>query len=626
LAQTYSSSGMPGFIDRFITQEVHITPALGRRDYYNWNGGTPSAQAYGQCVEPVLVQRSRTQCGGISFQPVFLPFLKQAAIVMQSRSLAAPSDFEQRSRLDRTKTGASQRIEREVLIDGSPTMFSAKWSAGSARVTLIDPNGQIFDPEFAASIIDGEPLPGEPVSNELDPNMVTYESDGMAATYHFLAPRPGRWRLVVEAGKDMPDGSDLETNVLFSSGFGASFANDFPFFPASGNAEIRVTPTGAIFSGSGEAKIARFDGVVDTVALVRQTDGSFVGSYGVPNAPGNAEVSWFVSGINATGQPFERAGSDSAQIGRRNLVVTSVGVETAVPSSLDPHNYTALEVPIGVQSEFNGEAMIAADLVDAAGDVVANAAQTYEVIAGTNQVVLRFSGDDLFANRRNGPYRLTNLITMDHRESGLLSDWLFDQLNTAAFEYRRFGPPTPLACGRSNLLRKSTVSATSTFSGYSPLRTIDGDRNTALGPEYSWSNARETDTTPALPASLQIGLAAPALVEQILVYSSADWEIRDYDLEYFDGTRWDTIERVRGNTQTVREHRIPATQIAALRIVGLSGPDHQAVHVRVNEVEAYRCTPIVVALPMPVASSRFLSLSPRPDVGQMSKVRIPLRR
>ena len=279
----------------------------------------------------------------------------------------------------------------------------------------------------------------------------------------------------------------------------------------------------------------------------------------MPNAPGNAEVSWFISGIDASGQPFERADNDTVQIGRRNIAVTGVGAETAVPSDLDPRNYSALEIQVSLEFDFSGEAMIAGDLVDSTGSVVANAAQTRKVLVGANQVTLRFSGDGLFANGRNGPHRLTNLITVDQRESGLLSEWLLDQLNTAAYDYRRFGPPTALACGSKNVLAKANASATSTFSGYNPLRAVDGDRNTGLGPEYSWANARETDTTPALPASLQIGLATPSLIEQILVYSSADWEIRDYGLEYFDGIRWDTIERVRGNTQTVREHSIPAT-------------------------------------------------------------------
>jgi hypothetical protein len=203
----------------------------------------------------------------------------------------------------------------------------------------------------------------------------------------------------------------------------------------------------------------------------------------------------------------------------------------------------------------------------------------------------------------------------------VLSDWLLDRLTTRAYDYRQFGPPTPLACGSNNLLKNASASASSTFYGYSPLRTVDGSRDTTVGPDYGWANADTTSTTPALPATLQLAFAAPTLAEQVLVYSSAEWEVRDYDLQYFDGTRWDTIERVRGNIQTVREHRFPATQMMALRILGLSGPDKQTGYVRVNEVEAYRCTALVVAMPMPATSSRFFSLSPR----FAPNVRIPLR-
>ncbi len=191
LAQTISSSGMPGILDRFVTQEVHITPQLGHRDYYNWSG-TTSQQAYGQCVQPVLVARSRANCGGVSFQPIFIPFFKQAG-GFKFGAQASSANFEQRSRSDRLTVAGPQRVERKVQVDGSPTLFTAKWSAGSARLTLIDPSGQVFDPEFAALILEGEPLPGEPVSDELDPNMVLFESDKGGATYQFPAPRPGTW-------------------------------------------------------------------------------------------------------------------------------------------------------------------------------------------------------------------------------------------------------------------------------------------------------------------------------------------------------------------------------------------------------------------------------------------------
>lgn len=598
LVQTYSSTGGPGTVDRFLTQEVHnVQPGrftnLGSRDYYRWDADTLlSQQTYQQCLNPVLVQRSRSNCGFRSYQLPFMPVLGRSAVSSKASGLTTNTEFEQRSFLDRYTKGALQRIDRLVLVDGSPTVFNVKWSAGSARVTLIDPSGQVFDPAFAASIIDGEPLPGEPLSEELDPNMMTYHSDGLTASYHFFAPRPGTWKLVVDPDASMPADSKIETGVHFASDFGMTFANEFPFYLAYNKAELRVTPNAPIFSGSGSAKITRLDGVVDTVALSRQADGSFVGTYLVPNAPGIAEVNWFVNGTNSVGQPFERAGSDSVQISRRTLAVTGVRAEVFVPATAGARSkHAALEVPVSVQSEYLGDAMVTADLVDAGGNVVANATATRKVSVGSNQINLRFSGEELFASRSNGPYRLTNLITLDQRGSDLLSDWLLDQLTTTAYDYRQFGPPVPAACGFKNALLGATTTASSTYPGYSSLRTVDGDRNTALGGDYSWSNNRATrPSLSVLPATLEITLGQPNTIEQILIHSTAAWEIRDYDLEYFDGVSWDIIERVRGNTQAVREHRIPPTSIHALRVVGRSGPDRQTVHVRVNEVEAYGCT------------------------------------
>ncbi|TXH70076.1 MAG: hypothetical protein E6Q88_08715 [Lysobacteraceae bacterium] len=594
LIQTHSSTGMPGLLDRMVTQEVHIRPALGHRDYYDWNGNNWSQQAYQNCAHPVLVAMSRINCGTVSFWPVFGFYMRAQQAAGSGRlplQTTQSGEFAQRSRTVNTAFAPLQTIEREVLVDGSPTIFTAEWGEGDARLTLIDPSGQVFDPEYAASILDGEPVAGEPISDRFEPEMVLYQATGTSASYQFPAPRPGRWRMIVQGGDTIsPKNGRLETNVVFDSGLGMDFQNEFPFFLAGSKAEIRLLPTSTVFSAQAEAEIVRFDGVVDTVQLTRQLDDSYRGVYPVPDAAGIAEVRWFVSGTTATGQPFERAGSDAVQISRRNLTVTGVSVETPVPRPGEPQRYMALEIPVDIESAYSGTAMVAADLVDGEGNVVANAALAHDARIGPNRVTLRFEGDDLFANRRNGPYRLTNLITIDQREAALLSDWLQDQLVTNAYDYRQFGPSQPTACGAENLLLGGSASATSSYYGYSPWHTIDGDRNTALGPSYSWSNARETDTVPALPASLQITPATTIVADQILVYSTADWEIRDYDLEYFDGMQWNLIEQVRGNLQTVREHRIPPTGIAGLRVVGHSGPDHQTVHVRVNEIEARRCS------------------------------------
>lgn len=594
LIQTYSSTGLPGILDRMATQEVHIATTLGSRDYYRWENTLRnlSAQAYTNCVQRILVARNTSICGQISFRPPFIPGSLRTAM-RSGPSADAQDEFPQRSRNVRSTLSAGARIEREVLVDGSPTMFSATWGAGDASVILVDPTGQVFDPAFAASVRDTDPTAGEPDSSERDPNMVLYSATDTVATYHFLAPRPGRWKLIVDGGAGIPaGGTSLETLAAFKSDLGVAFANAFPFYLTGTSEDIVLTPALPLFSATAEVAVRRLDGGIDQVAMARQSDGTFRGTYAVPNAPGVAEVSWFVTGLDAGGRGFERAGSDDVQISRRTLAVDTVGPELAVSEPTDPKRYAALDVTVRIRADYAGAANVSADLVDDAGNLVAGASELLDVVLGANTVTLRFAGEDIAASRRDGPYRVTNVITADQREGAILSDWLFDQWVTAAYDHRLFGPPAPTACGAQNVLRGASASATSTFAGYSPARTTDGDRSTMLGEAYSWSNARETETTPALPASLEISLstlAGRAVVEQILVYSTAGWEIRDYDLEYFDGAEWTVIEQVRGNARTVREHRIPPTSIAGLRIVGYSGPDHQTVHVRVNEVEGYRC-------------------------------------
>lgn len=602
LIQTYSSTGMPGYLDRMNTQEIHITPTLGSRDYYNWSGGL-SGHAYWNCVHPVLVARSRSHCGSASFQFPFgggllrevEPLGDTLAVYNPAASsgFAAGEEYNQRSLNLRSVLKAGGKIERELLIDGSPTMFAARWSAGSARVTLVDPSGRVFDPEFAASVYDGEPQPGEPVTDKLDPDMVLYQAEGTTASYQLLAPRPGRWRMIVEGGSDIAGSTELETSASFVSPLGVQLDALFPFLVSGAQAELVLEPTSALLSATGYLQVRTIDGKVDTLPLARRDDGRFVGRYNVPDAPGNAEVSWFVSGLTATGLDFERGGSESVQIGKRSLGVRVTGAETAVPlPDGSAKRYAALEVPVEIQSSYAGAAMVSADLVDRDGQVVANAAVPLEVAVGANAASLRFAGEDLFASRRDGPYRLTNLITTDQRSAANLSEWLNDQLQTQAYDHRLFGPAPPRACAAGNLLAGGAASASDTAPGYSAARATDGDTTTAFGGQYSWSSVGDADKAQAKASfynRLQVALPTAAEVDQVLVYTTDGWEVRDYDLEYLDGETWRLVEEVRGNVQTVREHRLPTTRIGQLRIVGYRGPDHDPSRIRINEIAAYRC-------------------------------------
>jgi hypothetical protein len=134
-----------------------------------------------------------------------------------------------------------------------------------------------------------------------------------------------------------------------------------------------------------------------------------------------------------------------------------------------------------------------------------------------------------------------------------------------------------------NLSRDPGVqaSAQTTFSGYAAARTIDGDTNTTVGPDYGWAN----DWGASLPQWLQINFTAPRIVEAFKLYTSANYEIQNYDLQAWNGSAWITVVQQRSNRAVLISHTIAPVTTTAIRVLGLRGPELQPTYVRVNELQ-----------------------------------------
>jgi microsomal dipeptidase-like Zn-dependent dipeptidase len=142
--------------------------------------------------------------------------------------------------------------------------------------------------------------------------------------------------------------------------------------------------------------------------------------------------------------------------------------------------------------------------------------------------------------------------------------------------------------GGSNQALSATATASSTFCAspglhcYSPARVNDGDRNTTVGGFFSWANQGNP------PAWVELSWATEITVSRVDVYTSRDFELRDYQLQAWDGSTWVTIDGATGNTQVLRAHLLATpVQTQRLRLLGLSGPLFQTNYVRVNELEVY---------------------------------------
>jgi pimeloyl-ACP methyl ester carboxylesterase len=602
--QTPSAIGMPGIVDRYVTRDVHDS-LQGDRQYHWWEDAT-SQDTFGGCLSPVLIARSRANCGSLTGFRLLgqeqSPFLEASKNPLSVAKPGRP-EYPQGAGSDSQTIYAGQRIEREFVVNGGKLIFGAHWKNGSVRVSLIDPSGQVFDPEFVQGSGAGEPTSADVITDELRPDMAVYDATPTDAAYQILAPRLGRWRLILEAGSDIPkEGTIVETNAGFSSTLNAEFANDFPYWVKNESVEIQLNLTERISSGKATVTIMSANQLKDTVTLTLNADGNFSGSYLVPDRPGYANISWTIEGTDIAGNQFARFGSDIVQISAKALRITKVGADSPVVSRQG--NLLGVLVPVTVDSQYAGQAMVSGTLVDSNGTVVASAAHVEQMVIGSNVVNLKFAGADIFAHGIDGPYRLTDVTASDNRGALLLSDWKLDQLTTAPYKYRQFAPEhSYLRCNATNVLRDAKITASSTARKYNVARLIDGDNNTSFGPTYSWTNdvlltldARGTSGASALPANVDVALLGPRSIDKIVLHSTLDWEIRDYDLEYFDGTEWATIEQVRGNRETVRHHDIvPATSMSMIRVKAISGPDREVLQARVNELEAWSCKPQVLA-------------------------------
>lgn len=142
--------------------------------------------------------------------------------------------------------------------------------------------------------------------------------------------------------------------------------------------------------------------------------------------------------------------------------------------------------------------------------------------------------------------------------------------------------------GDQNFACGALASASSTYpyEGYAPSRATDCNRDTRLGGAYSWSNAA-TQYPPSNPQWVQADFGVEKTVRRVVVYTSAGYPIRDYDVQVWNGVSYLTVAEVRNNTALQITSQFTPRNTRLIRILGRSGPNHQQLHVRVNELEAY---------------------------------------
>ena len=444
--QTCSASGMPGSnIDRYLTQEVHFSSTLGSRDYHEWDGA-PSAQGYAQCSRRVLIDRTTVTCGARSALPppaCFVGFLRRHEGKGEFEPNPSAPGLEQNSRIEQAVLRAGEHRVRSLFVEGGATTFSAVWGEGSVGFKLIDPTGQVIDPEYAASIQADSDTSDAEIVEEPSPDMVVYSQSATQASYYLPAARSGVWQLVLDGG-DLPKaGTSFTTAAQFNSGLHAEFSHDRQFYEPGRTAELRVSLSEGVLSAQAVVRVLRAEGVEEKpVSLKRISETEFVAAYALPASPGYLGLDWSVTGQRSDGVVFERGGREFIQVQSSSLRVKDGSfTDRALARPEAEGLHSALVVSLVVSSDYaKGDLGVFAELTDTKGQLISRTNTTVAAQQGGNRVQLRFSAEDLYRAGRDGPYLVRNVRLLDERNAPLLSQELETAHTTAAYAYRSFAP------------------------------------------------------------------------------------------------------------------------------------------------------------------------------------------
>lgn len=332
---------------------------------------------------------------------------------------------------------AGQSVTPMLQIDtngGSEIRLS--WNNGNLSFSLIRPDGQVINPTYAAS------HPAE-VSYETNPN----NTEALAyATYRFTSTMPGLWGLNITANTANSGGANylayaiLETNRTLTA---VSNRNHYIIGQtATFTATLQNNGIG-LTGATVTAKLARPDGVTDTLTLVDQGNGSYVNTYPIPNTPGFLPVAITAIGTD-NGTSFTRRIDLLPTIAPNNAQLTGV-------YSIQPRNdngdslYEALNLLAQISVATPGNYTIFASL-KAGQQLVTQNAFDVSLAAGIQTVTLPFDVKEIRAAKLNGPYTITD-IALIPADVGVIAQTAENVLTTQAYNWQSFGGCYTLTTG-----------------------------------------------------------------------------------------------------------------------------------------------------------------------------------
>jgi hypothetical protein len=396
---------LPGITRRLSTQELHSKVFASRTHTYSTyfvSSTGATTESYDKCLARALINQQ--ECGGVILTAhqaggnVNVDMSEMTDRARQTQTTA-------RTSVDYGTFTGTQPITRQITSEGGKTTFATMWQSGTVSVTLVSPTGQTIDPAYATA----------------NPGLVSHAASDDVATYAFTTTAPGAWQLVLQPD-GLADGAAYATFAAFEGGASLAGQIDQLWYVAGETAYLTATLIGADDSTAiVQAHILRSDAANDSITLTQRAPGLYATTYVVPHAAGYAEIRFSASGNTPNGNAFTREANLAFQISPATANLTGRYAEATQPRVVGLPLYQALTITVGISATSVNSFTLSADLVDAAGNFVAHSLTTLSFGPGEVMLPLRFEGADIAASKRDGPYRLTNvLLTGQSGASGSL--------------------------------------------------------------------------------------------------------------------------------------------------------------------------------------------------------------
>jgi hypothetical protein len=380
-----------------VTDENHNV--FGKNNYFTRDGEL--SNSYSECLKQILIESPEGTCSNSD---------------LSLRETRALNVFETHAPLETHVLSPGQTVTRSIDLESGPALFAAKWQTGTVDFWLVDPNGVKIDPDYANT----------------NPSVVSHSSEEGAAAYQHTNALSGEWLLVAKASSTNTSPTFHTTLVSFANGARLIASADDDWYLPGTTAIFTATLTGFQPSATVTATIQRADNLTDTITMTPTASGIYRADYIVPNSAGYVVVSFHASG-DANGRLIQRESKIAFQIASTAHAFNGTFIEKPQMSGVEIPRYTSLDIEVGIHSTSNGALTLNGDLADASGVVIARGSASSNVVVGTSLLRLRFNGNDIAHSKRDGPYRLTNLVLTETSSAPIYIAQKRDAYQTTAF-------------------------------------------------------------------------------------------------------------------------------------------------------------------------------------------------